>query len=93
MRVRNMVDVAHLDKAFLRLQFRLLRNQQLNFLDVLLRLVTDGVQPSRVCEHVREIGSPTDRVSGRFSAARAGRGPNDWRCNGASFPARHRRRR
>ena len=58
-----MVDVARLDQAFLRLQFRLSRKQQLNFLDALLRLVTDGVQPSRVCEHVREIGSPTDRVA------------------------------
>ena len=58
-----MVDVANLNRAFLRLQFRLLRNQQLSFLDALLRLVTDGVQPSRVCEHVREIGSPLDRAA------------------------------
>ena len=35
----------------------------MNFLEVLLRLVTDGIQPSRVCEHIRDIGLPTDRVA------------------------------
>ena len=58
-----MVDITRLDETFLRVQFRVSRKQQLNFLEVLLRLVTDGIQPSRVCEHIRDIGLPTDRVA------------------------------
>ena len=55
--------VARIDKAFLRWQFRLSRGQQLGFLDILLRLVADGIQPSRVCEHISAIGAPQDRVA------------------------------
>ena len=58
-----MADLARLDEAFLRLQFRASRNHQLNFLDVLLRLTADGIQPSRVCEHIREISAPVDKVA------------------------------
>ena len=57
-----MADIANLEQAFLRLQFRASRNHQLNFLDVLLRLTADGIQPSRVCEHIRDIGAPMDRA-------------------------------
>ena len=57
-----MVDITQLDQAFLRWQFRFSRREQLQFLDVLLRLVVDGVQPSRVCEHISEIGLPAHRA-------------------------------
>ena len=57
------MDIAHLDEAFLRAQFRASRRHQLNFLDVMLRLVADGFPPSRVAEHVRDVGSPVDRLA------------------------------
>lgn len=58
-----MVDIARVGEAFLRWQFRVSRREQLQFLDVMLRLVVDGVQPSRVCEHITEIGTPTKRAA------------------------------
>lgn len=58
-----MAAVTRLDEPFLRAQFRVSRKRQLDFVDVLLRLVADGFQPSRVAEHIREVGSPVDRVA------------------------------
>lgn len=59
----GVANISHLDEAFLRAQFRASRTKQLTFLDVLLRLVADGFPPSRVVEHIREVGSPVERVA------------------------------
>lgn len=54
--------VAHLDEAFLRWQFGASRAKQLDFLDGILRLMSDGIPFSQAVEYTREVGSPVDRA-------------------------------
>lgn len=57
-----MAEFGRLDEAFLRWQFAMSRSKQLDFLDSLLRLMTDGIPFSQACEYNREVGSPVHRV-------------------------------
>lgn len=57
-----MASLARLDEVFLRWQFTLSRAKQLDFLDGLLRLMTDGIPFSQACEYHREVGTTIDRT-------------------------------
>ena len=57
-----MANVGRVDEAFLRWQFSVSRRQQLDFLDSVLRLLTDGIPFSQACEYSRDVGSPLDRA-------------------------------
>ena len=54
--------LGHLDEAFLRWQFGASRAKQLDFLDGILRLMSDGIPFSQACEYTRDVGSPVDRA-------------------------------
>lgn len=54
--------LAHLDEAFLRWQFGVSRAKQLDCLDGILRLMSDGIPFSQACEYTRDVGSPVDRA-------------------------------
>ena len=57
-----MASLGRLDEVFLRWQFTLSRTKQLDFLDSLLRLMTDGIPFGQACEYHREVGSPVHRA-------------------------------
>ena len=59
---RQRAKPGRLDEEFLRWQFTVSRTKQLDFLDTLLRLMTDGIPFSQACEYNREVGSPVHRV-------------------------------
>lgn len=57
-----MASLGRIDQAFLRWQFSVSRRKQLDFLDSVLRLLTDGIPFSQACEYSRDVGSPLDRA-------------------------------
>ena len=57
-----MANLGRIDEAFMRWQFSVSRRKQLDFLDGVLRLLTDGIPFSQACEYSRTVGSPVDRA-------------------------------
>ena len=57
-----MANLGRIDEAFMRWQFSVSRRKQLDFLDGVLRLLTDGIPFSQACEYSRDVGSPVDRA-------------------------------
>ena len=57
--------LGNFDEAFLRWQFRVLRAQQLSFIEDMVRLMTDGIPMSQALEFVRDVGSPLSRSVAR----------------------------
>lgn len=57
-----MANLGRIDEIFLRWQFSVSRRKQLDFLDGVLRLLTDGIPFSQACEYSRDVGSPVDRA-------------------------------
>lgn len=57
-----MANLGRIDEVFLRWQFTVSRRKQLDLLDGVLRLLTDGIPFSQACEYTRDVGSPVDRA-------------------------------
>ena len=55
-------SLAGLEEAFLRWQFRLSIAKQIDFLDGLIRLLSDGLPLHAVLGHTQEVGEPLDRA-------------------------------
>ncbi len=53
---------AGLEEAFLRWQFRLSVSKQIDFLDSLIRLLSDGLPLPAVLGHTQDVGQPLDRA-------------------------------
>lgn len=55
-------SLAGIEEAFLRWQFRLSVDQQIEFLDGMIRLLSDGLPLHAVLGHVQEVGEPLHRA-------------------------------